>query len=173
LDSILKKEYRKLLRYTRRQLGEIKSIDAEDILHEVAFNVYSKIDIDSVVENVAAYLFRSIKNKVTDIFRKPTKMVSLQSFEGVDGSKMFLESIKNDDQLIDEIIEKEELINQLHQALQTLPPEYREILVATDFEGKTIKELSEEWDIPLGTLLSRRHRALSRLQKIMENYDII
>ncbi len=60
MDSILKKEYNKLLSYTRYRLGEITDIDAEDVLHEVAFNVFSKIDFESTVENVAAYLYQSI-----------------------------------------------------------------------------------------------------------------
>jgi DNA-directed RNA polymerase specialized sigma24 family protein len=37
------------------------------------------------------------------------------------------------------------------------------------FEGKTIKELSHEWNIPVGTLLSRKHRALAKLRNILEN----
>jgi len=41
--------------------------------------------------------------------------------------------------------------------------------MATEFENRTYEELSEEWDVPLGTLLSRRHRALSKLNKIILN----
>jgi len=33
----------------------------------------------------------------------------------------------------------------------------------------TYEELSEEWDVPVGTLLSRKHRALSKLHKILLN----
>jgi hypothetical protein len=68
LDSILKKDS-KLLSYTRYHLGEITDIDAEDVLHEVAFNVFSKIDFESTVENVEVFpsgtITRNLKNLIT------------------------------------------------------------------------------------------------------------
>lgn len=147
-------------------------IDAEDVLHEVAFNVFKKIDFETSIENIAAYLFRSVKNKITDITRKSKKTVSMSLFENTNGSNTLLETTKNEEESIEKEIEKKELFQQLNKALQELPENYRNIIFATEYDGRTIQELANEWGIPLGTLLSRRHRALTRLQKILENDTI-
>ena len=173
MKELFQKEYNKLLQYTRRQLGGIKFIDPEDILHEVAFNVFRKMDFETVIDNLAAYLYRSIKNGVIDVIRKPKKTINLSSFESENGQNKLLESTINDDEPVDTQIERKELNEQIHLLLQSLPAEYREIIIATEFEGYTLKELSEKWNIPLGTLLSRRHRALAKLQNLLENFNIL
>jgi RNA polymerase sigma-70 factor (ECF subfamily) len=131
--------------------------------------VFKKIDFETTVANIGAYLYRSIKNKISDIIRKPKYTVSLTSFEDVSGSNILLETTGNEVESVDLAIERKEMYQQINQALQLLPEKYRQILVATEYDGKTIRELADEWDIPLGTLLSRRHRALSKLQKSLKN----
>ena len=43
------------------------------------------------------------------------------------------------------------------------------LILATSFENRTYEELSRQWNVPLGTLLSRKHRALSKMNKILSN----
>ena len=162
-----KKEYEKLLKYTKFHIRQITNIEAEDILHEVAFKVFSKVDFENTVENVVAYLYRSVKNKITEAVRKPKKIISLNS--DINTYNTVLEITKNEYENIDKELEKTKLYKKLHLAVKQLPHIYQSVIIATEFEGKTIKELSKEWDIPMGTLLSRRHRALSRLHDILEN----
>ena len=57
----------------------------------------------------------------------------------------------------------------LKEALLKLRPEYREVIMAIDFENISYRQLSLETGIPQGTLMSRRHRALSALLKDLEN----
>jgi RNA polymerase sigma-70 factor (ECF subfamily) len=52
--------------------------------------------------------------------------------------------------------------------MMNLKPIYKEIILAIDFEGYTYNELSEELGVPIGTLMSRRHRALGILLKKIE-----
>ena len=56
----------------------------------------------------------------------------------------------------------------LKTAIEQLKPEYRDIIIAVDFEGYSYREISMESDISMGTLMSRRHRALSILAKTLE-----
>jgi RNA polymerase sigma-70 factor (ECF subfamily) len=54
---------------------------------------------------------------------------------------------------------------QLKQALQQLPCEYREVLVLRELEGLSYKEIAQITSIPLGTVMSRLARARDRLQQ--------
>ena len=60
--------------------------------------------------------------------------------------------------------------NELHKAFSSLKKEYKEIIYAIDIEGLTYKEVSLKTKIPIGTLLSQRHRALGILSKHLEKY---
>ncbi|MCG8309620.1 MAG: RNA polymerase sigma factor [Cytophagales bacterium] len=169
MKTLSKKEYEKLLRYTRYRIGKITNIEAEDILHEVAFKVFSKVDFESSVENLVAYLYRSVKNKIAEMNRKPKRTVSWYSFTDANMSDALSEALKNECKNFDTESTKKELRERLHRAVQLLPHLYRDVIIATAFEGKTIRELSKEWDTPMGTLLSRRHRALARLHDILKS----
>ena len=52
----------------------------------------------------------------------------------------------------------------LKQALESLPVEFREVMVLRELEGLSYKEISAIVDIPLGTVMSRLARARKRLQ---------
>ena len=62
----------------------------------------------------------------------------------------------------------EAMKNELKKAIGNLKPHYREIILAIDFEGYTYNQVSLETGIPKGTLMSRRHRALSILLSMLD-----
>jgi RNA polymerase sigma-70 factor (ECF subfamily) len=52
----------------------------------------------------------------------------------------------------------------LHEALEKLPDEFREIIVLHDLEGLAYKEIAAVAGIPIGTVMSRLARARERLR---------
>jgi RNA polymerase sigma-70 factor, ECF subfamily len=55
----------------------------------------------------------------------------------------------------------------LHQALDQLPLEFREVIVLRELEGLSYKEIGEVTGVPLGTVMSRLSRARERLQRAL------
>ena len=55
----------------------------------------------------------------------------------------------------------------LHQALDRLPPEFREVIVLRELQGLSYKEIGEVTGVPTGTVMSRLSRARSRLQRAL------
>ena len=55
----------------------------------------------------------------------------------------------------------------LRQALEDLPPEYREVIVLRELEELSYKEIAEIAGVPLGTVMSRLARARKRLQQCL------
>ena len=64
-------------------------------------------------------------------------------------------------------LDREEASEAMFEAIEDLPEAQREVLVATELEGRSFKELAEEWNIPLGTLLARKHRAIRALRETL------
>lgn len=55
----------------------------------------------------------------------------------------------------------------LHQALDKLPPEFREVIVLRELQGLSYKEIGGVTGVPLGTVMSRLARARRRLQRAL------
>jgi RNA polymerase sigma-70 factor (ECF subfamily) len=53
----------------------------------------------------------------------------------------------------------------LNQALEELPPVFREVLVLLELEGLSYKEIADVLGVPIGTVMSRLARARHRLRK--------
>lgn len=57
----------------------------------------------------------------------------------------------------------------LVRALNDLPEEYKEVLLLWAVEGFSYKEISDSLDIPMGTVMSRLHRARQRLSEQLKD----
>jgi RNA polymerase sigma-70 factor (ECF subfamily) len=55
----------------------------------------------------------------------------------------------------------------LHQALDRLPAEFREVIVLRELQGLSYKEIGEVTGVPVGTVMSRLSRARLRLQRAL------
>lgn len=59
---------------------------------------------------------------------------------------------------------------QLVRAVENLPDEYREALLLWAMEDLSYKEIAEALDLPMGTVMSRLHRARQRLSEQLQGY---
>lgn len=57
----------------------------------------------------------------------------------------------------------------LRQALETLPPNFCEVLILRELQGMSYKEISEVMGVPPGTVMSRLSRARSGLRESLSN----
>lgn len=163
LRSFFDDEYHSLKAYAKSRIDDTADRDAEDIVQEVALKLFSRADSLSPIDNIAGFVYNSVRNKIIDLMRKKKKETSLEE----DMEKRLFEFTellygKTDNEY------SEEMKKELKKAIGNLKPLHRDIIVAIDFEGYTYRELSKETQIPSGTLMSRRHRALSILLKELE-----
>lgn len=163
LNEFFSEEYQSLKAFVNSKIKTTVSRDAEDIIQDVALKLFSGADRYSPINNVAGFVYNSIRNRIIDIMRsnsrasKPEEVYDLKLQEL---SEMIYEPP-------DEIYDEEMRIA-LKKAITDLKPKYRDIIIAVDFEGYTYNEISLETGIPMGTLMSYRHRAIAMLYKKLE-----
>ncbi len=89
----------RLKNYVRKQAQRISDMDAEDIVAEVMLHTVSRLSTSGPVENIAAYVYRSIRNRIADFERRNAKSASLDGMLGEDGELPFLQALvtENDD----------------------------------------------------------------------------
>ncbi len=162
LKVFFNEEYNSLKGYVNSKLKASVNNDPEDIIQDVALKLFTGADRYSPINNVAGFVYRALKNKVIDVMRSGSKKSSID-FETQNENKLLefasviYESPDNS--------YPEQMKEALKDAILDLKPDYRNIIIAIDFEGYTYKEIEEETGIPIGTLMSRRHRAISQLYK--------
>lgn len=128
---------------------------AEDILQEVWFDVFKSI---ARLQNTAAFrgwLYRIARDRVAQRFRR--RKAALVPLEGVAA----IESTGSEDE---KLLEK---FPKLESALQSLNPEYNEVLVLRYLEELSYDEIAAVTRCPLGTVRSRLHNAKNALRILL------
>lgn len=164
LKAFFEEEYQELTSYVSAKLRASINRNAEDIVQDVALKLFSGAEGYSPINNVASFVYRSMKNKVIDIMRKGKEDVNNSEFEDEYKLNEFVDLLYG----VSDNSYSDELKLELKESILGLKPAYRDIILAIDFEGYTYKEISEETNIPIGTLMSHRHRAMAFLVKSMK-----
>ena len=105
-------------------------------------------------KHLRAYLYRIAHNWITDQFRKP---IPLQTIEDI-GEQMDTSSTTS--QLVDELLEREKV----RTAILNLTPDQRQVVVLKFLEGWSNAEVAESLNKPVGAIKSLQHRALGSLR---------
>ena len=155
--------YRTALRMTRRRE------DAEDLVQETIMKAYAAFDRFEPGTNFRAWIFKILTNTfINDYYRvrDREKHSSLEEmvedvnfqpqFEGFTPEEMLLNTLTREDVL---------------RAIESLPLEFRSVVILTLVEGFSYKETAEILDIPIGTVMSRLHRGRKILQKLLWKYS--
>lgn len=104
-----------------------------------------------------AYLRRIIRNQFIDDARRK-KCVPFEELTNEN------EATTIDIQPLDNLFINEERVDQIWELLNTSE---REVIFLWAIEGYTVKEISEEINVPRGTILSKIHRLRQKVQKIL------
>ena len=148
-------EWHRLVGYVRAWISDTADMDAEDVVQDVLERMFEKADVTEPIADLSAYLYRSLRNRVIDLYRKPKRSAELP------------EDVEDLRYEVGETLEREEATQAMFEAIEDLPEAQREVLVATELEGRSFRELAEKWEVPIGTLLARKHRAIRSLRETL------
>jgi len=161
LKDFFGREYDSLRRYVGTKISDTANRDAEDIIQDVALKLFSGADRYGPINNVAGFVYKSIRNRIIDVMRTTKKINSLDiDNDLLDLVDVLHQSANN--------YSSEETLLLLKECIDQLKPAYKDIIIAVDFEGYSYKEISKNTEISIGTLMSRRHRALGILYTKIE-----
>jgi len=153
LAEFIRRERDALVGYVRRRINDAGDQDAEDIVQDVMVNLFSRADPTVPIQNLAAYIYRALRNAVIDRLRKRRETVALSDAAMASGENPLEEA------------ERGEMLDLVFEAMDELTVGEKAVILATEFEGRSFKDLAKEWDVPLGTLLARKSRALDKIRK--------
>lgn len=173
LVEFFRSEYARLVGYVRKMIDDTAARDGEDIVQEVMAHAFNLADVNAPIENLSAYLYQSLRNRVVDYLRKRKPgAVSLEEVVLEESDLRFADLLYDarDNPIVE--FEKREMLHLLFEAIEALNEDQRAVVIETEFEGRAFKELAEEWGVPVGTLLARKSRALAKIRKTFQDFNI-
>jgi RNA polymerase sigma-70 factor (ECF subfamily) len=130
--------------------------DAEDVVQEAFLRAFRSFDTFQPGRDGRAWFLTIVRNTCRTWLRQNRLQETMPLEE---------ESSAAADRCLDpEAILIEKIDSQaVHQAIEELPFDYREIVILRELEGFSYKEIAQIVDIPLGTVMSRLSRARAEL----------
>ncbi|MBU1097387.1 MAG: sigma-70 family RNA polymerase sigma factor [Bacteroidetes bacterium] len=146
------------------------SDDADDLVQETYLKAFRFFDKFEKGTNCKAWLFRILKNSFINDYRKNSKEPNKVDYDDIQN---FYENIKLSDVKsahLDEDVYSKLLDDDIAQALNKLPVDFRTVIILSDVEGFSYEEIAEFVDCPVGTVRSRLHRARKMLYTKLFDY---
>jgi RNA polymerase sigma-70 factor (ECF subfamily) len=144
--------------------------DARDLLQETYLKAYRFWDKYEKGTNIRAWLFRIMKNSYINRYRKETKEPDKVDYEDIENFYNSIRAGSTDPNDLQAQLYGNLLGDEVTKALQSLPDDFRTVVILSDIEGLTYEEIAEFVECPIGTVRSRLHRGRKLLQEKLFQY---
>lgn len=143
--------------------------EAEDLTQEVFLKAWRSIDTLRSRETIRPWLFRVLRNAWIDRVRKNGRQPQLVALEEPPETPSPppapILGATEDRDTWNEVLDTEVMA-----AMDELPEGERQVLLYFTFGELTYREIADAMECPVGTVMSRLHRARSRLQERLVDY---
>ncbi len=140
--------------------------EAEDLVQETFLRAYRFFDQYEEGTNCKAWLFRILRNNFINRYRQQRRKPETEDLSKLEYSYDRMDpSLRNRLwENPDRAFQNRALREEIDKALDQIPQEYRMVVVLSAMEGLTYREIASVMGCPLGTVMSRLHRARKLMQ---------
>lgn len=156
IGEILADNFIKFKSYLRSAFSQLNDYDAEDVIQQTALKLLGRDESD--IAYASAYIYACLRNGAISLLRKRQRELPEQDIDHGRGGSA------------EDAVLWEDLKRQVKAALSGLDEKSRFVFVQTELLGKSYKELSAQTGEPVGTLLSRKSRAVKKLYALLDDY---
>lgn len=144
--------------------------EAKDATQDAFIAAYKNLDRFRGEAKVSSWLHRIAVNQC--LTRKRREKTRSESF--FDDSESAEEKVFEAPESISpkNLTEKNERLQAVRTAVQSLPAELKQVVIMKEFEEMTFQEISEAMDMPLSTVKSRLYTALKQLRMKLERVPL-
>lgn len=146
--------------------------DAEDLVQDTYMRAYRFFHQYTPGSNCKAWLFTILRNLYNTRYKQYKRKPDKVHYEDTDEVYNFMvegewtsEIGDPESEFFDNILPR-----RIVEAIEDLPEEFKSTLILADLEDFSYKEIAEILDCPVGTVMSRLHRARNILKKKLVDY---
>lgn len=164
----------KIYRYLARLVGEH---EAEDLTQEVFVKIYQALKTFRGESQLSTWIYRIATNAALDRLRSPAFRQMLQKRAMNDS--MISSEIEREDRdvwtgektpSLETSLIRKEMNECIRNFVESLPPNYRAVVVLSELQELTNNEIAEILGLSLDVVKIRLHRARARLRKELETH---
>src|SRR6056297_2266545 len=144
--------------------------DAEDLVQDTIVKAYRFFDSYEKGTNAKAWLFRILKNSYINNYRKQSKQPNQVDYDEVSSFYETIRADRTDTSDLEDRMFRELIDDDISNALEELPEDFRTVVLLCDVEGFTYEEIANMLDVPIGTIRSRLHRGRNLLKAELMDY---
>jgi RNA polymerase sigma-70 factor (ECF subfamily) len=162
--------YTAALRMTRN------AADAEDLVQETYLKAFRAFGSFQEGTNLKAWLYKILTNTFINSYRARKRRPEQSELDEVEDLYLYrrlggLEAAaagrSAEEEVMDLFADED-----VKQALESLPEQFRIAVLLADVEGFSYKEIADILDVPIGTVMSRLHRGRKALQKALYDFGM-
>jgi len=130
--------------------------DVDDIFQNVFYKIYNSISSLREAYKIHAWVYRIARNAITDFYRTQKSEEDISELTA---------DIASD--VEDELTANNEISQCLKAMIKYLPEQYKQVIVLTEFQNLTQKELAERMSLSVSGAKSRVQRARVKLKEML------
>lgn len=158
-EKLFDDNYRRLIFHALRFVDSQE--EAEDIVSDVFYELWKKIDCLDLNSGITAYLYRAVSTRALNVLRhKNVAAVRIELLESINERR--LEFITDDD--TERYVESAEIGQKLHEAINELPERCRQVFILSYINGLKNKEIAEAMNTSVRTVDTQVYKALRFLR---------
>jgi RNA polymerase sigma-70 factor (ECF subfamily) len=168
--GVLVRRYeRELFGYLRRYVGD--STLAEDVFQNTFLQLYVKVEQYEPGRPVRPWLYTIATNQAIDALRRQGRHQALSLDQGREEPgegdiRSLMETLESRGPSPMDAAEGQERKERIRASVDRLPDFLRQVLVLAYYQGLKYREIADILGIPVGTVKSRLHAALVKLQEV-------
>lgn len=144
--------------------------DAEDLVQDTIVKAYRFFSSYEKGTNAKAWLFRILKNSYINNYRKKSKQPNQVDYDEVATFYETIRAERTDTSDLEDRMFRDLIDDDISNALEELPEDFRTVVLLCDVEGFTYEEIANMLDVPIGTIRSRLHRGRNLLKAQLMEY---
>lgn len=157
---IIQRYQDKIMRYIKRRT-KVSNTMADDVAQEIFIKVYKNLNAYNSDMSFSSWIYRIAHNHIIDWYRKEKKHEYISMDDTESGTLYSLAGEENSDKNS----LTQEIKNEIGEIVNSLPQDYKEVIILRFFEEKTYEEISDIMKIPVNSVGVYISRAKNTMKK--------
>jgi RNA polymerase sigma-70 factor (ECF subfamily) len=138
---------------------------AEDLVQDTMLKAYRSWRQYRPGTNAKGWLLTILRNTFINAYRRGKLEPVAMDLEAIEPHALYraVESADPEGSFFGRLVDEKVL-----EAVDALPPDFREVLVLSDMEGMRYAEIAETLQVPVGTVMSRLSRGRAQLRELLD-----